>query len=263
MAGARTPDGFYDLVGHHLPPAKPVGPGGGRPTKPTRVVMTVIRYVLTVGCRNGDVPAETGRSGKTARRRLRLREGMGVRDRLHADLPGLLMRQGKLDPDTVIVDAVLVRASAAARRPAPAPWAAGTRAARTRSWSIGSGCRRRCGRRGQRQRPHADHPHRAGLPRGQGQAGQAEGDARRAVRRPGLRRRRGQVDPVVAGDRAAPGQAGRAARVRAGEGPPGGGADHLLAQGAQAAPGPLRPPGRHSGRLEHPGSLRHLLPDLA
>ena len=35
---------------------------------------------------------------------------MGVLDRLHADLPRLLNQAGKLDPDLVIVDAVILRA---------------------------------------------------------------------------------------------------------------------------------------------------------
>jgi transposase len=110
MADAHVPDEFFDLVSHHLPPEKPVGPKGGCPMKPHRVVLKVIWFVLATGCRYEDVPEEMGCSGRTAQRRLRLWEEMGIWDRLHADLLGLLKRQGKLDTDTVVVDSVLVRA---------------------------------------------------------------------------------------------------------------------------------------------------------
>jgi transposase len=110
VASARMPDAFYDLVSHHLPPEQPVGPKGGCPMKPHRVVMNVIWFVLTTGCRYEDVPREMGCSGRTAQRRLRAWEELGIWDRLHADLLGLLKRAGKLDADAVIVDGVLVRA---------------------------------------------------------------------------------------------------------------------------------------------------------
>src|SRR3954451_18142567 len=74
MATARMPDEFYELVSHHLPPEKPVGPKGGCPMKPNRVVMDVIWYVLATGCRYEDVPPQMGCSGRTAQRRLRLWE---------------------------------------------------------------------------------------------------------------------------------------------------------------------------------------------
>jgi transposase len=104
------PDEFYELLSHHLPPEQPVGPKGGCPMKPHRVVMRVIWFVLATGCRYEDVPQEMGCSGRTAQRRLRLWQEMGIWDRLHADLLGLLKRAGKLDDDVVIVDSVIVRA---------------------------------------------------------------------------------------------------------------------------------------------------------
>ena len=110
MATAHMPDEFYELISHHLPPEQPVGPKGGCPPKPHRVVMNVIWFVLATGCRYEDVPKEMGCSGRTAQRRLILWERMGVWDRLHADLLGLLKRQGKLDEEAVVVDSVIVRA---------------------------------------------------------------------------------------------------------------------------------------------------------
>jgi len=110
MATAHMPDEFFELLSHHLPPEQPVGPKGGCPAKPHRVVMKVIWFVLATGCRYEDVPKEMGRSGRTAQRRLRLWQEMGVWDRLHADLLALLKRQGKLDEDVVVVDSVIVRA---------------------------------------------------------------------------------------------------------------------------------------------------------
>jgi transposase len=57
----------------------------------------------------------------TAHRYLRLWEQMGVWDRLHADLLRLLRKAGKLDPDLVIVDAVIVRASGGGAMTGPNP----------------------------------------------------------------------------------------------------------------------------------------------
>src|SRR4051794_9387392 len=110
MAHACMPDAFYDLVSHHLPPEQPVGPKGGRPRVGHRVVLKIIWYVLAAGGRWEDVPPEMGASGRTAHRRLRSWEELGIWDRLHADLLRLLREAGKLDLDTVIIDSVIVRA---------------------------------------------------------------------------------------------------------------------------------------------------------
>jgi transposase len=121
MAQARMPDEFYDLLSHHLPPDQPVGPRGGRPRIANRVVMNVLWFVLATGCRWEDVPPEMGCSGRTAHRRLRLWEGLGVWDRLHADLLRLLRQADKLDPDVVIVDGVIVRAFGGGEDTGPSP----------------------------------------------------------------------------------------------------------------------------------------------
>jgi hypothetical protein len=57
----------------------------------------------------------------TAHRYLRRWEEMGCWDRLHADLLRLLRRAGKLDPDLVIVDAVILRAFGGGERTGPSP----------------------------------------------------------------------------------------------------------------------------------------------
>jgi transposase len=110
MANAHMPDEFYDLVSHHLPPEKAVGPKGGRPPVKHRVVVRVLWFVLATGDRWEDVPQEMGCSGRTAHRRLQEWERLGIWDRLHADLLRLLRQADKLDPDTAVVDSVLVRA---------------------------------------------------------------------------------------------------------------------------------------------------------
>src|SRR5262245_536809 len=121
MACACLPDAFYDLAAHHLPPEKPVGPQGGRPPIPHRIALKVIWFVLVSGCRWEDVPPEMGCSGRTAHRRLRLWEELGVWDRLHADLLRLLRQNDQLDPDLVIVDGVIVRAFGGGQDTGPSP----------------------------------------------------------------------------------------------------------------------------------------------
>jgi len=121
MALARMPDDFYDLVSHHLPPEQPVGPRGGRPAIAHRPVLNVIWFVLATGCRWEDVPPAMGCSGRTAQRRLRAWEELGVWDRLHADLLRLLRHAGRLDPDLAVVDGVYVRAFGGGDATGPSP----------------------------------------------------------------------------------------------------------------------------------------------
>ena len=121
MAAARMPDEFYDAVSHHLPPEQPVGPRGGRPRVPHRTVLKVLWYVLVTGCRYADVPLEMGCSGRTAHRRLEEWEALGIWDRLHMDLLRLLRKHGKLDTDTVVVDAFLHRAFGGGADTGPSP----------------------------------------------------------------------------------------------------------------------------------------------
>jgi transposase len=115
------PDEFFDLVNHHLPPEPTIGPQGGRPAIPHRIVLKVIWFVLATGNRWADVPQELGCSGRTAHRRLQLWEEIGIWDRLHADLLKLLRSADKLDPETVIVDSVILRAFGGGEETGPSP----------------------------------------------------------------------------------------------------------------------------------------------
>jgi transposase len=116
------PDEFYDSVAHHLPPEPPrVGPRGGRPWVARRAVVRAIWYVLASGGRWADVPAELGCSGRTAHRRLRAWEEAGVWDRLYADLLRLRRQADKLDPDSVVIDGVTVRALGGGEQTGPSP----------------------------------------------------------------------------------------------------------------------------------------------
>jgi transposase len=121
MAQAHMPEEFFDLLSHHLPPEQPVGRKGGRPRVGHHAVLRVIWFVLATGNRWEDVPKEMGCSGRTAHRRLRLWEEMGVWDRLHADLLRLLRQADKLDPGLVIVDGVIVRAFGGGEQTGPNP----------------------------------------------------------------------------------------------------------------------------------------------
>ena len=121
MAGAHMPEEFFEAHAHHLPPEQPVGPKGGRPRVGHRAAIRVIWSVPTTGARWGDVPAELGCPGRTAHRRPRAWEEAGAWGRLHADLPGLPKRAGKLDLDTVIVEGVTVRAFGGGEATGPSP----------------------------------------------------------------------------------------------------------------------------------------------
>lgn len=121
MANACMPDEFYQRVSHHLPPEQPPSPKGGRPRILHRLVLRVIWFVLASGSRWEDVPPEMGCSGRTAHRRLRHWEELGIWDRLHADLLRLLRQADKLDPDLVVVDGVIVRAFGGGEQTGPSP----------------------------------------------------------------------------------------------------------------------------------------------
>src|ERR1044071_1307775 len=110
MASARMPLAFFKLAAPPLPPEQPGRPEGGRPPASHLVVLKVLWFVLVTGCRWEDVPPELGCSGMTAHRYMRCWEQLGVWDRLHANLLRLLRQADKLDPDLVIVDAVILRA---------------------------------------------------------------------------------------------------------------------------------------------------------
>lgn len=121
MASAQMPDEFMEELEAHLPPEQPVRPQGGRPQIAHATVMRVIWFVLCTGCRWEDVPAEMNCSGRTAHRRLRRWEELGIWDRLHMHLLRLLRKRGELDPHTAIVDSVIVRAMGGGDDTGPSP----------------------------------------------------------------------------------------------------------------------------------------------
>jgi transposase len=118
---ARMPEEFFAHLDRQLPPEEPVGPDGGRPRIGHKTVMKVIWFVLSTGCRWQDVPQELGCSGRTAHRRLRQWEEMGIWDRLHVQLLKLLRTTGKFDPDVAIIDGVIVRAFGGGEKTGPSP----------------------------------------------------------------------------------------------------------------------------------------------
>lgn len=121
MADSRVPEEFVEELKPHLPPEQSVGPRGGRPRTGHVIVVRVIWFVLTSGCRWQDVPLEMGCSGRTAHRRLKEWEETGVWDRLHAHLLAKLRKTGKLDPDVAIIDGVQVRAFGGGEETGPSP----------------------------------------------------------------------------------------------------------------------------------------------
>ncbi len=121
MAIARMPEAFSELAAHHRPPAQAVGPAGGRPPIEHRTIVKVLWFVLASSCGWEDVPRELGCSGRTAHRFLQRWKEMSCWDRLHANWLRLLREAGKLDPDLVIVDALLVRAFGGGELTGPSP----------------------------------------------------------------------------------------------------------------------------------------------
>jgi len=121
MADARMSMEFFEELEPYLPPEEPPRRQGGRPRIGHYIVMKVIWYVLATGCRWQDVPLEMGCSGRTAHRRLRRWEDMGIWDRLHLHMLELLRRAGELEHDVVIVDAVTVRAFGGGEATGPSP----------------------------------------------------------------------------------------------------------------------------------------------
>ena len=104
-----------------LPPEQPPGPRGGRKRKRHRVVMRAIWFVLVSGCRWEDVPQEFGCSGRTAQRRLREWQELGIWDRFRVHLLTLLRKAGCLEMDTSVIDTVLLRAFGSGARSGPSP----------------------------------------------------------------------------------------------------------------------------------------------
>jgi transposase len=118
---ARLPDAFLKSVVELLPAQAPRGPQGGRPPIEPAIVLRVIWFVLTVGCRWKDVPRELGCSGETARMRLKRWEEANVWQEVHRLLLCELRRKNELPLETVMIDSVQVRAFGGGDRSGPSP----------------------------------------------------------------------------------------------------------------------------------------------
>lgn len=118
---ARMPDAFYEIAKKYFPEQCPPGRFGGRPPITHHVVLKVIWYVETTGCRWKDVPIEMGCCGETARTRLQAWEQDGIWDAIHLELLELLKKQGVLDVGTVIIDSTIVRAFGGGEETGPSP----------------------------------------------------------------------------------------------------------------------------------------------
>src|SRR5262245_12608725 len=121
MAIARMPEAFFDLAEHHLPPERYVGPAGGRPPIDNRSIVKTLWFVLATGCRGVAGAPGLRCSGRSSHRFLQRWEEMGCFARLHADLLRLLRKAGRLDPDLVIVDSVILRAFGGGEMTGPSP----------------------------------------------------------------------------------------------------------------------------------------------
>ena len=120
MASCFIPAEFWEQVKPLLPEDKPVGAKGGRPRALNEVILSVIWYVLTTGIRWQDVLASMGCSGRTAHRRLREWQALGIWDALHQKLLALLNGSGKLNLE-IVIDSTLVPAPGGGDATGPNP----------------------------------------------------------------------------------------------------------------------------------------------
>jgi len=121
MATGWMPGEFPDAVRPLLPEDQPVGARGGRPRVLNEVALRVIWYVLTTGIRWHDVLAVMGCSGRTAHRRLREWQALGIWAALHGKLLELLHGAGKLALETVVIDSTQVPAPGGGEKTGPNP----------------------------------------------------------------------------------------------------------------------------------------------
>ena len=121
MATGLMPEAFFEVVKPLLPEEKPIGTKGGRPRVLNEVALRVIWYVLTTGIRWHDVLQDMGCSGRTAHRRLREWQALGIWEALHAKLLELLNGAGKLALEIVVIDSTQVPAPGGGEETGPNP----------------------------------------------------------------------------------------------------------------------------------------------
>lgn len=139
---ARLPDAFLKSVVELLPAQVLPGPQGDRPQTRHDVVMRVIWFVLTVGCRRKDVPREMGCSGETAHTRLKLWQEAGLWQWVHHRILRELKRHGRLKLYTTMIDSAQGRAFGGGDR--GGPWIAVNQARNTRFWAMRGELHRPC-----------------------------------------------------------------------------------------------------------------------
>ena len=121
MAKSQMPEEFFEEVKPLLPDEPVASPLGGRPRVSHYVVLRVIWHVLTTGVRWEDVPLEMGCSGRTAHRRLRDWQSLGIWEQLHTQMLELLRRMHLLEHDLVVIDSFTVRSFGAGEGTGPSP----------------------------------------------------------------------------------------------------------------------------------------------
>jgi transposase len=121
MATGLMPEEFLEVVKPLLAEDKPVGPRGGRPRVLNEIALRVVWYVLTTGIRWHDVLPIMGCSGRTAHRRLREWQVLGIWKALHAKLLELLNAAGKLALEIVVIDSTQVPAPSGGEATGPNP----------------------------------------------------------------------------------------------------------------------------------------------
>jgi transposase len=121
MAHASMPERFYELASPMLPPEKQIGPEGGRPPTPHRVVWKGIGFVLVTGGRWKDVPRKMGCRGETARTRMQAWERAGIWDQRHRLLWTMMRQADERHQETAIVNATQGRAFGGGEATGPSP----------------------------------------------------------------------------------------------------------------------------------------------
>jgi transposase len=120
------PDDLWDEI-EQLFPEYEASPGGGRPPKETRTVLTAVLFVLKTGIAWEDLPQEAfGVSYKTCTRRIDDWTDRGIWQQIHELFLAKLRGADLLDWSRVLVDCSLVKAPLG-----------GENAARTRRIAVG------------------------------------------------------------------------------------------------------------------------------